>query len=66
MLRVVGEDGVEDPGEAQDRVDHHDEVVDPDWAEGRNVAEEFAVGVGLEEGEIHKEIPNCCPWSVKW
>lgn len=60
MLGVVCEDGVKDPGETENGVNHHDKVVHPSTFEGENVAETPVLGLGLEEGEIHKQIPECC------
>ncbi|KAK2006646.1 hypothetical protein LZ32DRAFT_595196, partial [Colletotrichum eremochloae] len=60
VLRVVGEDGVKDPGEAQDRVGHHDDIVRPAFLEAGDVAEEPKLAVRLEEGEVHEQIPDGC------
>ncbi len=34
VLSVLGEDGIEDPGEAQQEVRHHDDVIQPCTLEG--------------------------------
>lgn len=47
VLGAVGEDGVEDPVEAEDGVDDHDGVVYPDGADGGDVAQQLAVGTCL-------------------
>ena len=60
MLRVVREDGVEDPGEAEDGVEDHDGVVRPFLVEGGDVPEEGVPAVWLEEGEIHEYVPDRC------
>lgn len=60
VLGVVYEDGVEDPCEAEDGVYDHDEVVGPLALEGEDVAEGAVSGIGLEEGEVHEEVPDCC------
>ncbi|KAK1994037.1 hypothetical protein LX36DRAFT_224902 [Colletotrichum falcatum] len=61
VLRVVGEDGVKDPGKTQDRVDHHDDVVRPVFLETGDVAEEPHPAARLEEGKVHEQVPD--GWS---
>jgi len=58
VLRVVREDGVQDPRETQQRVEEHDGVVDPDRTQRRNIAEQPTASVGLQQREIHEEVPN--------
>lgn len=60
VLGVVRENGVEDPVEAEDRVECHDEVVWPAGLEGGDVAEEAVVRVWLEEGKVHEDVPERC------
>jgi len=59
VLRVMRKDGVEDPAEAEDRVDYHDDVVNPyRLLDGEDVTKEWVPGIRLEQREIHKKIPN--------
>ncbi|KAK3493898.1 hypothetical protein B0T13DRAFT_321538 [Neurospora crassa] len=48
VLCVVGEDGVEDPTEAEKRVDNHDDIVDPFGLERGDVSKERVADVFLE------------------
>lgn len=58
MLNIVCVDGVEYPVEAEDGINYHGYVVDPDRFEGEVVPEEAVLGVGVEETPIHNQIPN--------
>lgn len=58
MLRVVSEDGVEDPVEAEHWVNDHDEVVWPASFEGNNVPQKPVASVRLEKREIHENVPE--------
>ena len=58
VLDVGGVDGVEDPVEAEDRVEEHSEVVDPYSPETEDVAEKGVFGVGVAETPVHCEIPD--------
>ena len=58
VLQVLGIDGVEDPIEAQDRVEQHSEVVDPRSPVAERVAEEGVLRVWVQQTPIHGEVPN--------
>lgn len=58
MLDVFLKDEVEDPVEAEERVDKHGTIVPSGILESKVVAEEGVFGVGVEERPIHDEIPK--------
>jgi hypothetical protein len=58
MLGVVGEDGVEDPGESQDRINDHDEIIPPSTFESKNISQTPVPRSRLKKGEIHKQVPE--------
>jgi len=60
VLPAIGEDGVEDPTKAKNRVDDHDGVIHPALFQASNISEEAVSGVGLQEREIHEDIPYRC------
>ncbi len=47
MLKLGGKDGVENPIEAEDRVEDHGEVIDPGAFVSENFAEKGMLGIGV-------------------
>lgn len=56
IMRVYS---IKDPIESEDRVDNHSKIVWPCCFIATDIPEEPFVGIGLEEGPIHQEIPDC-------
>jgi hypothetical protein len=52
-------DSVKDPGEAENRIENHDDVVWPLASKSRDIAEEAVARMGLQEGKVHEQVPYC-------
>lgn len=57
LLNVALEQGIADPLVTEDDVDDHCRVVDGLTLVGQLVSEEEVLGVELEEGPVHEEVP---------
>lgn len=60
LLHVAGEDGVEDPVEADCDVRENGDVVHPRTAECERLAQEWVSGVGVAETPVHGDVPDGC------
>ncbi len=64
VLYIVGENGVEDPGEAEDYVQDHSRVVRPRALEACDFPQREGGRVEGQERKVHKEVPECCSMLV--
>jgi hypothetical protein len=64
VLNIMPIDGVEDPIEAENRINHDRSVVPPSVFEAKSITQERMLCVGVHQTPVHDDIPDAAVHCV--